>query len=107
MVRSETMNQNKQVKFRHETHKGIFLYEVYDGAFVVLSKIDSGKIDYIKKHGSIDITFDIEEEIYDVLSVDVIEDPDYVQKVYDFMIEKDNAYFTDGTEGLCVLRFHK
>ena len=41
------------------------------------------------------------------MSADVIEDPDFVQQVYDYLIETDNAWFKDGIEGLCVLRFHK
>lgn len=101
------MNRNKFVKFRHENNKGIFHYEVFEGKFVVLAEAKSGKIAYIKEHGSIDITFDVEEENYDVLSVDIIEDKDYVQKVYDYMLKKENTYFKQGIDGLCVLRFHK
>ena len=97
----------KLVKFRHGNHKGIFHYEMFEGSFVVLSKNDTGKIAYIREHGAIDITFDVEEENYDILSVDVVDDPSYVQKVYDFMLQNENAYFKDGIEGLCVLRFHK
>jgi general stress protein 26 len=101
------MGKEKLVKFRHENIKGIFHYDTFEGCFVVLSKIDSGKIDYIKEHGAIDITFDIEEENYDVMAAEIVEDKDYVQKVYDHFKETENAWFENGIEGLCVLKFHK
>ena len=41
------------------------------------------------------------------MAVDVVEDVDYVTEVYNYMLEEENAYFTDGVEGLCVLKFHK
>ena len=90
----------KLVKFRHNYHKGIFHYDVLDDYIVVLSQKDTGKIEYIRQHGTIDVTFKIEEEEYQIMGVDIIEDKEYVQKVYDH-------YFKDGIEGLCVLRFHK
>jgi len=100
------MENQQLIRFRHEHHKGIFHYAVYNGAFVALSEINTSKIDYIKAHGALDITFD-DNEKYDIMGVDVIEDPKYVQEVYDFMLETDNAYFTDGIDNLCVLKFHK
>ncbi len=95
------------VKFRHGNHKGIFHYVVFEGSFVSLSEVNTGKIDYIKEKKSLDITFDLKDENYDIMSVDVIEDMEYVQKVYDFMLQNDNTYFKNGIEGLCVLKFHK
>jgi len=101
------MSKEQLIKFRHHNSKGIFHYTVYKGDFVALSEINTGKIDYIKSHGAIDLTFDIEKDIYDVMAVDVIEDKAYVQEVYDYMIATENAYFFDGIENLCVLKFHK
>ncbi|MBN2605524.1 MAG: hypothetical protein JXR62_06865 [Bacilli bacterium] len=101
------MGKEQLIKFRHNSDKGIFHYTVYKGDFVALSEIKTGKIDYIKEHGAIDLTFDVDQDIYDVMAVDVIEDKAYVQEVYDYMIATENAYFVDGIEGLCVLRFHK
>lgn len=100
------METQKLIKFRHENKKGIFHYEVYNGEFVALSEINTSKIDYIKQHGALDIAFDESEE-YDIMAVDVIEDSAYIQQVYDFMLEKQNSYFTNGIEDLCVLKFHK
>lgn len=101
------MGKAQLIKFRHGAQKGIFHYVVFEGDFVSLSEVKTSKIDYIKSHKSLDITFDLQSETYDVMSVDVIEDQDYVQKVYDFMLENDNTYFRNGIEGLCVLKFHK
>ena len=97
----------KVIKFRHGNHKGYFHYEIFEGDFVALADTRSPKIDYIKTHGSIDLTFDMDSETYDVMNVDVITDKAYVKKVYHYMMEKENTYFKDGTEGLCVLKFHK
>lgn len=98
---------NQLIKFRHENHKGIFHYTVFEGDFVALSELDTGKIEYIKEHKAIDITFDLQSTTYDVMGVDVIEDNEYVQKIYDYMQTTGNSYFNRGIEGLCVLKFHK
>ena len=97
----------KLVKFRHNYHKGIFHYDVLDDYIVVLSRNDTGKIKYIKEHGTIDITFKIEEEDYQLMGVDIVEDKEYVQRVYDHFKSSGNDYFKKGIEDLCVLRFHK
>ena len=101
------MGKAQLIKFRHGSHKGIFHYVQYDNAFVALSEANTSKIEYIKKTNSLDITFDLQGETYDVMSVDVIEDESYIQEVYDFMLNTDNTYFKNGIEGLCVLKFHK
>ncbi len=98
---------DKLIHFRHGNHKGVFHYDLFDGDFVALSEVHTKKIDYIKEKGALDLTFDIDEDTYDIMAVDVIEDPDYVQKVYDHFLKTNNAWFTDGIEGLCVLKFHK
>jgi hypothetical protein len=98
---------NKLIKFRHGNNVGIFHYTVFEGDFVALSEIDTGKIAYIKEKGAIDLTFDMDSTTFDVMAVDVIEDPEYVKKVYDFMQKTENSYFNRGSEGLCVLKFHK
>ena len=101
------MGKQDLIKFRHGNHKGIFHYAVYEGDFVALSELDTGKVTYIKDHGTLDITFDPKSETYDIMNIDVIEDKDYVQQVYDFMTEQDNNYFKNGIDNLCVLKFHK
>lgn len=101
------MGKAQLVKFRHGNHKGVFHYVVFEDAFVALSEVNTGKIEYIKTTNALDISFDLQSETYDVMSVDVIEDKEYVQKVYDFMLSQDNTYFKSGIEGLCVLKFHK
>lgn len=101
------MAKPQLIKFRHGNNKGIFHYVVFEDSFVSLSESNTGKIEYIKNKKALDITFDLQSETYDVMSVDVIEDREYVQKVYDFMLESDNTYFKNGIEGLCVLKFHK
>ncbi|AIO18359.1 hypothetical protein KQ51_00473 [Candidatus Izimaplasma bacterium HR1] len=101
------MGKSDLIKFRHDNCKGIFHYTVFEGAFVALSELDTGKVSYIKKHGTLDITFDQKSETYDIMNIDIVEDKEYVQKVYDYMTALSNSYFNDGIEGLCVLKFHK
>ena len=100
------ITEEKILKFRYGKHKGIFHYDVLDGAFVVLSEKDSRKIQYVYETGSIDVTLDTSGETYDVYSVEIIDDKDYVQKVYDHFLATDNAWFHDGIQGLCVLKFY-
>ncbi len=95
------------IKFRHGNHKGMFHYTVFEGSFVALSEVKTGKVDYIKEHGSLDITFDLKSETYDNMAVDVIDDQELVKKVYDFMLANENNYFKDGFDHLVVLKFHK
>jgi general stress protein 26 len=97
----------KLVKFRHNYHKGIFHYDVLDDYIVVLSRNDAGKIEYIKQNGTIDVTFIVEDEDYQIMAVDIIHDKEYVQRVYDHFKATGNDYFKDGIKDLCVLRFHK
>lgn len=95
------------IKFRHENDKGMFHYTVFEGEFVALSELKTKKVDYIKKHGTLDITFDLKSETYDNMAVDIIDDQEYVKKVYDFMSSNDNNYFEDGYDHLIVLKFHQ
>lgn len=95
------------IKFRHGNHKGMFHYTVFEDQFLALSELKTGKVDYIKEHGSLDITFDLKSETYDKMAVDVMDDQDLVKRVYDFMLENDNNYFKDGYDHLVVLKFHK
>ncbi|MCF7926606.1 MAG: pyridoxamine 5'-phosphate oxidase family protein [Candidatus Izimaplasma sp.] len=99
--------ENQLVKFRHGNSKGVFYYVIFEGDFVALADIRSPKINYIKSHGAIDLAFDMDSETYDLMEVDIITDKPYVKKIYNYMMEKENTYFKDGTEGLCVLKFHR
>ena len=100
------MKKKGMVKFQGVESKGLMHYVVFEGDFVALSEVNTRKIDYVKVHGALDIAFN-ESEDYDIMAVDIIENPDYVQKVYDYMIQTNNAYFNNGIEHLCVLKFHK
>ena len=101
------MGKNELIKFRHGNHKGIFHYTTIDGDLLALSEVKSGKIEYIKEHGCLDITFNPGGETYDVMNVEIITDKDLVQRVFDKMLENNNNYFKDGFDELCVLKLHK
>lgn len=105
-VRSNIMEKEKLIFFRHENQKGVFHYDLYEGEFVALSILNSGKMEYIKNHGALDLSFE-ENGTFDVWAVDVIEDPEYVQNVYDHFEATGNSYFQNGIEGICVLKFHR
>lgn len=101
------MNKKALIKYQHGNQKGLMHYVVYDGDVVVMSALKTKKVSYINEHGTLDITFDIDQKELDTVNVTVETDEEYVKAVYNYMIETNNAYFEDGTEDLCVLKFHK
>lgn len=101
------MNKKSLVKFAHNEDKAFMHYVVYNSEVVVLSKIESKKVSHIGEHGSVEVSFDVDSVGYDVLKAEVITEPGYVEKVYNYMIETNNAYFKDGIEGLCVIKLSK
>lgn len=101
------MNKKSLIKYTHGEEKGFMHYVVFENEAVVLSEIETKKIKYINENGTLNVTFNIDSDTYDVLAVKVVTDPVYVGKVYNYMLETNNAYFKDGYEGLCVMKFHK
>lgn len=101
------MNDKSLIKFRHDNEQGLMHYVVFEGDVVVLSAYESKKVSYIEKNGTLDITFDVKSKDFEDNKVGVVTDPLYVEKVYNYMIETNNAYFTNGIEGLCVIKFEK
>lgn len=101
------MNKKSLVKFAHNEDKAFMHYVVFNGEVVVLSRFDSKKVTHIEAHGSVEVSFDVDSSGYDVLKAEVVADPVYVEKVYNYMIETNNAYFKDGIEGLCVIKLSK
>ena len=74
---------------------------------MIISEFKTKKVSYINEHGKLNISFDVKSEGYDLVNVSVVTDEEYVNKVYTYMIETNNAYFKDGTDGLCVIKFEK
>lgn len=70
---------------------------------MVLSKYDSLKVGFIEENGYLEVTQDLKSNEFSRMNLSVNTDMDYVQKVYDYMLETNNSYFKDGTEGLCAL----
>lgn len=101
------MNKKSLVKFKYNNQVGLFHYVVFEKKVVVLSEKETGKIAYVRENGNLFVTFDIETENYDLLDVTLVEDLDYVEKVYNYMIETNNPYFQDGYEDLVALTFDK
>jgi len=101
------MNKKALIKYAHGNDKGLMHYVVFEGDVVVMSVHKSKKVAYVEEHGTLDITFKIDQKELDTVSVRVVTDKEYVQRVYNYMIETNNAYFEDGTEDLCVLVFEK
>ena len=44
---------------------------------------------------------------FDLVDVTVVTDKEYIGKVYNYMHEINNAYFFDGYDSLCVIKFDK
>ncbi len=101
------MKKTNLIKYQHGNDKGLMHYVVYNGDVVILSKYDSKKVSFIEKNGSLDITFDIENGELETVKVEVVTDSEYVMAVYNYMLEVSNAYFYDGTEGICAIKILK
>lgn len=97
------MNKRSLIRYKHDNEKGLMHYVVFEGDVVVLSQCKSKKVAYIEENGRLDITFDIEKTAFDNVKAEVIKDPEYVKRVYDYMIETNNAYFKDEEETLCAI----
>jgi len=94
-------------KYLHEGEIGFMHYVIFEGKMVVLSKIESKKIDFIKQNGYLEVTQDLKGDEYTRMNLSVVVEKDYIQKVYDYMLQTNNSYFEDGIEGLCALVFEK
>lgn len=101
------MNKKSLVKFVHNEDNAFMHYVVFQGEVVVLSRFESKKVTHIKEHGSIEVSFDVDSSGYDILKAEIVSEPQYVEQVYNYMIETNNAYFKDGIEGLCVIKLSK
>ena len=101
------MNKKSLIKYYHDDEHGLMHYVVFEGEVVVLSELESKKVDYIEKVGKLNVTFDITSDKFEVIDVSIIKEQEYVGKVYNYMLNTNNAYFKDGYESLCVIKFKK
>ncbi len=101
------MNKKSLIKFYHDNEKGLMHYVIFERDVVVLSEIKTKKIDYINEHGKLNVSFNVDSDIFDEVIVTVVTDKEYVGKVYNYMHEINNAYFFDGYDTLCVIKFDK
>jgi general stress protein 26 len=101
------INDKSLIKYKHDNDQGLMHYVVFEGEVVVLSKYASKKITYIEQNGKLNITFDVKSKDLELVEIELVTDKEYVEKVYNYMIEINNAYFTDGFDDLCVLKFGK
>lgn len=92
-------------KYTHDNEVGYMHYVVYQGKVVVLSRIDSLKVGFIQNNHYLNITANIKGDEYQKVQCKVLMEQDYVNEVYQYMIETNNAYFTEGTDGLCAIIF--
>ncbi len=101
------MNKLSLIKYAHDNESGLLHYVIFEGDVVVLSFAKSLKVDYVNTNGTLDISFDIQSSKMDTVNIEVVTDIDYVEKVYNYALEISNAYFKDGFEKLCALKFIK
>ncbi len=101
------MNKKSLIKFYHGEEKGFMHYVIFERDVVVLSEIDTKKVKYIEENGNLNVTFKTDSNEFDLIGVKVVKDKEYVEKVYNYMIGTNNAYFFDGFGSLCVIKFDK
>lgn len=94
-------------KYIHDGEIGFMHYVVFEGKVVVLSKTESKKVDFINQNGYLEVTQDLKGDEYSKMNLTVVMDKNYVQKVYDYMLQTNNSYFKDGIDGLCALVVEK
>lgn len=95
------------IKYKHDKEEGFMHYVVYDEKFIVLSQFKSNKVEYINKHGKIEITFDLKSDIFDPVKAEVITDSSFIHKVLQKMKNVENSYYREYEEGLCAIIIHK
>jgi hypothetical protein len=100
-------NEKSIYKYTHDNELGFMHYVVFNGEVVVLSKVESLKVGFIEENGFLNVTADLKGKDYQKINCKVVRDEAYVKEVYDYMINTNNAYFKDGTDGLCALVFEK
>ena len=101
------MNKKSLIKYFHGDEKGLMHYVIFDRDIVVLSEIETKKVAYIKENGNLNISFNVDSNVFELINVSVITDKEYVEKVYNYMHEINNTYFKDGYQTLCVIKFDK
>ncbi len=101
------MYNRSLLKYKHKNEIGLMHYVVYDGQVVALTKCDSKKVSFIKQNGYIDVTFNIDHNNMNKTKAHIEDSQEYIMKVYQYMIETNNAYFYDDTEGLCAIILEK
>ena len=101
------MNKLSLVKYKHGNENGLMHYVIFESEVVVLSEYKSKKVTHIEENGTVNVTFDIKSDNLEVLNASVVTDKAYVERVYNYMLEINNAYFTDGFETLCVIKIFK
>jgi hypothetical protein len=94
-------------KYTHNGEVGYMHYVELEGKEVALSVLDSLKVKYIQENGTLKVTTDLKDVNYIDVKCKIETDKDFVQKVYDFMLESNNSYFKNGADGLCAIIFKK
>lgn len=94
-------------KYKHDNQEGYMHYILLEGKMVVLSQYKTAKVDFIKEHGKIEITFDMSSDTFDPVKAEIITDSAYVHKVFNNMSEMGNSYYREFEEGLCAIIIHK
>ncbi len=95
------------IKYRHGNEEGYMHYVIYEEKFIVLSQMKSNKVDYIKEHGKLEITFDMQSDTFDPVKAEIITDSSYIHRVLNEMKSNENSYFREYEEGLCAIIIHK
>ncbi|MFK5883444.1 MAG: hypothetical protein QM489_03780 [Candidatus Izemoplasma sp.] len=101
------MKELNLLKYKHDNQTGILQYFNYHDNTVALSEIKSLKVLYIEEYGKLDVTFDVDSDVFETLNVSIITDKEYISNIYHFAIDNHHAYFKDGYDNLYVIKFDK
>ena len=94
-------------KYTHDGEVGYMHYIMLDGKQIALSVFDSLKVRYKLKNGKLDVTTDLKDGNFKEKKCNIDSNKEFVQKVYELMLESNNSYFKNGTDGLCAIVFEE
>lgn len=99
------MNKRCLIKLKHSDEQvDLMHYVVYKGDVVALTKENSNKVDFVEKKGTLNVSFNVDKQHFEELDVEIITDKSYVEEVFNYMIQVNNAYFTDSYDDLAVFK---
>jgi len=97
----------KVLKFQFEGKEGFLsIIEKNDKYYALIQK-DTHKVDYILKHNTLSISYELKTPVYQHVSVNLSFDKNLIEETYHQLEVEKNLYFKQLDDTLCVLIIEK